>query len=369
MKRKLLIKQYAASVFKKQGQTFMLGLFFILLLSITTPHKIWAQQYAYLKIEDSQQEPKAVVAGDVYDGKIYHQDLKNRDNGKWQFVPTSDGFYNIIDIRHNRAIVAGHNYDGKIYHQEASNLPEAQWKLVEKGDNKFHLIDKKHGKALVGGNVYDGKLYHQDPGLRSNAIWNLTIVEGAQSRIAPQEIVVFEKHLKTEYDINKKVLDNNSEPKTSTIQARYTNNTSRDQNQQIAESRTFTTSETWETKESISNKIWTEITAQAGWKAGSAGGMEATVSNTTGFGTTTTNEKSKGGTATISTLISFSSNTVIPPNKTTVCEQKVFSENASVPFTSTVLRTYGDGSSREKEINGIWKGTLMSRSEVTCTEQ
>ncbi|PVW13200.1 RICIN domain-containing protein [Marixanthomonas spongiae] len=339
-----------------------------LLVSFGASFSAIAQEYAFIKIEDSSEKPKAVVAGNTYDGKMYQQELKNRDNGKWQFIPTGDGYYNIVDVRHGKAIVAGDRQDNNVYHQDANNRDNAKWKLVKRANNKFHIIDKKHGKALVGGNVFDGNLYHQDPGLRSNALWNLTVIEGIHDRIAPKEIVLFEKHLNTVYDIDKKVLDNNSSPKTSTLSAKYTNNTTRDQTQEISESTQFANSETWETTESISNKIWTEITAQVGWKAGSGGGMEATVSNTLGFGNTTTNTKSKGGSATVTTTISFKTNTVVPAGKTTICKQLIRSEKASVPFVTTVIRTYGDRSTKEVEIPGVWKGTLISRNEVTCTE-
>ena len=267
------------------------------------------------------------------------------------------------------ALAAGNIYDGHVYHQQPNNRDNAKWRLVEKANNKYQIIDKKHGKALVGGDVFDGKVYHQDPGLRSNALWNLTVIDGAQNRIAPKEIVLFEKHLNTVYDIDKKVLDNNSSPKTSTLSAKYTNNTSREQTHEISESTQFTNSETWETTESISNEIWTEITATVGWKAGGGGGMEATVANTFGFGNTTTNTKSKGGSATVTTTISFKSNTVIPAGMTTTCKQLIRSEKASVPFLTTAIRTYGDGSTKEIKVPGVWKGTLLSRSEVTCTEQ
>jgi len=61
---------------------------------------------------------RSIVAGDRYDGHIYHQDPTGRPNGKWVLEPVSgqSGVFFIRDTKHNKYIVAGDNYDGRIYH-------------------------------------------------------------------------------------------------------------------------------------------------------------------------------------------------------------------------------------------------------------
>lgn len=204
----------------------------LLFIIIGSVQYLNAQDYASVKIEDSRSKPLAAVAGKNYDGHLYHQELGDNggDNGLWQFISTGDGCYNIVNLRNNKAIGAGDSYDGNLYNQDPNNRDNAKWKLVKKGDDKFQIIDKKHGRAIVSSDTPDGNLYHQAPGNRSNAIWNITIV-GNESGLAPKEIVIKEKFLSLDYDANEKIKDNNSDSKTTTLQSKYTNNTSREQSQ------------------------------------------------------------------------------------------------------------------------------------------
>ena len=120
---------------------------------------------------------RSLVAGDRYDGHIYHQDPRERPNAKWVLEPVHGqrGVFLIRDTKHNNYIVAGDNYDGRIYHQRPNNRPNAKWRLVPFADSfgstTFHLVDLKHGRAIVAGNVADNKVYHQPPHCRSNARW------------------------------------------------------------------------------------------------------------------------------------------------------------------------------------------------------
>lgn len=336
-----------------------------LFIAVVSAQLTNAQDYAFLKIENSQKEPVAIVAGNSYDGRVYHQKLEDRDNGKWQFIPTGDGYYNIVDIRHNKALVGGDNWDNNIYHQAPNNRDNAKWKLVEKGDNKYQLIDKKHGKAICGGDNPDGNIYHQTPGLRSNCIWNITIVDGLGSRPAPKEIVIKEKFLSIKYDINEKIKDNNSNPTTTSISNKYTNNTSTDQSQKITAGTEKTETNSWENSEEVSNEVWLGIETSFSY---SNFGATSAVKLDTGFKNTTTNRKSKSNSASYKLAFNFETNTVVPKGKTTVCEQVITSESANIPYTLTVLRTYGDGSTQQKSVSGIWKGAVYARSEVTCNE-
>ena len=58
---------------------------------------------------------RSIVAGDHYDGHIYHQDPRDRSNAKWLLEPVhgQPGFFFIRDTRHFKYIVAGDNYDGR----------------------------------------------------------------------------------------------------------------------------------------------------------------------------------------------------------------------------------------------------------------
>lgn len=341
-------------------------LFVVVLMAIAPCSVLTAQDYAYITITSS--DKKAVVAGERYDGNIYLQELKDRDNGKWQFIPAGDGFYYIVDIRHDKALVAGDNYDNNVYHQDHGNRDNAKWRLVSKGQNRFQLFDKKHGKALVGGDVYDGRVYHQVPGLRQNAIWTLTIVDGAGTRTAPREMYLFETFVDIRYDINSTIPDNNEEPKTSTLSSKFTNNTTQTQTHEISEQTTFTDSDSWESMREISMKTWLKIEASVGWKAGGTGGIEATLLTSTGFEKTETDRNTTAHSAQYSTSVGFKSNMLIPAGKTVACSQLVTRNKASIPFVITVRRTYGDLSTRTENINGTWKGVIISRSEITCTE-
>lgn len=122
---------------------------------------------------------EVLVAGNVYDGRIYHQDPIGRSNGKWVLEPVSgepEVFF-IRDTKHNKYIVAGDRYDGRVYHQLPNNRSNAKWRLVPLADNygskTFHLIDQKHNRAIVAGDVADNNVYHQYPDRRPNSRWAL----------------------------------------------------------------------------------------------------------------------------------------------------------------------------------------------------
>ncbi len=348
------------------GQTMTFRYFALLLfIAIGSVQYLNAQDYATVKIEDSRSKPLAVVAGKNYDGHLYHQELgdSNGDNGLWQFISTGDGYYNIINLRNNKAIVAGDSYDGNLYNQDANNRDNAKWKLVKKGDNKFQIIDKKHGKAIVSSDTPDNNLHHQDPGNRSNAVWNITIV-GNESGLAPKEIVVKEKFLSIKYDANEKIKDNNSDLKTTNLENEYTNETTREQTHEMTAESKFIDATSWESSEEVSNEIWLSVEASAGYK----GLVEASVTVQTGVKQTSTSRKSKSNSTTYENTVGFKTATVIPAGKTTICKQLVTRENASIPYTITVLRTFGDNSTQTMTVPGVWKGAVYSRSKVTCNE-
>lgn len=123
---------------------------------------------------------RSLVAGNRYDGNVYHQDPTDRPNAKW-VLETIEGedadIFLIRDTLHKKYIVAGDHYDGKVYHQAHNNRSNAKWRLVpftdKIGSQTFHLIDQKHGKAIIAGGVADNHVYHQPPGNHPNARWAL----------------------------------------------------------------------------------------------------------------------------------------------------------------------------------------------------
>ena len=96
---------------------------------------------------------------------------------QWVLEPVSGepDYYLIRDTKHNKYIVAGDRYDGHIYHQDPNNRSNAKWRLVlftdDYGSGTYYLMDKKHNRAIVAGDVADNSVYHQHPNRRPNAHW------------------------------------------------------------------------------------------------------------------------------------------------------------------------------------------------------
>lgn len=72
----------------------------------------------------------AIVGSD--NGRIYHQALTyRRGNEVWRPEPVGDGsFFRFRDLSFHRHIVAGNAYDGRIYHQDAGDRGNGQWALA-----------------------------------------------------------------------------------------------------------------------------------------------------------------------------------------------------------------------------------------------
>jgi hypothetical protein len=115
-----------------------------------------------------------IVAGNTYDGNIYHQPHQNRENANWTLIPTGEPeTYYIQDGKHLAYIVAGDTYNGHIYHQYNLNRENAKWRKIPDPirEGWYWLVDKKHFRAIVAGD--DGNLYHQYPQFRENASWKI----------------------------------------------------------------------------------------------------------------------------------------------------------------------------------------------------
>jgi len=58
--------------------------------------------------------------------------------------------YYIVDAKHGRSIVAGDRYDGHIYHQDPTGRPNGKWVLepVSGQSGVFFIRDTKHNNTL-----------------------------------------------------------------------------------------------------------------------------------------------------------------------------------------------------------------------------
>ncbi|MEZ4474582.1 MAG: hypothetical protein R3F60_28105 [bacterium] len=147
---------------------------------------------------------KYLMAGDEHDGHVYHQDLESnggpRHNAGWTFEKVSgtgnDAIYYIQDQKHGRYLVAGDEYDGAVYHLHHEDRRNAQWKLEEIQPDCFYIRDMKHGNYLVAGDDDDGHIYHQPHRDRLNARWRFEFANtdktGFDWRDVPAFLVVDE---------------------------------------------------------------------------------------------------------------------------------------------------------------------------------
>ena len=109
----------------------------------------------------------------------------------------SHKYFYLEDRAHKKCLIAGDKYDGKLYHQDPKDRLDAQWKITPGSIfGTFILTDRKHDKAIIAGDKYDGKLYHQAAGDRSNAIWTLSLAQdgdqGPDFYIKEQELLGLE---------------------------------------------------------------------------------------------------------------------------------------------------------------------------------
>ena len=74
------------------------------------------------------------VAGDGYDGRIHakpnNASWRKKTNAMWRFKGVGNDVFTITDVRHNRQLIAGDQYNGKIYHQPAQNRNNAKWRVL-----------------------------------------------------------------------------------------------------------------------------------------------------------------------------------------------------------------------------------------------
>ena len=93
------------------------------------------------------------IAGDGYDGRIHAKPntaaWRNRDNAKWRFQGVGKDVFTISDFKHRRQIVAGDKYNGKIYHQHAKNRANAKWRVlrIHPSTSEKHIRVYGNGRA------------------------------------------------------------------------------------------------------------------------------------------------------------------------------------------------------------------------------
>ncbi len=143
------------------------------LLTSGNPFTGFFPVYSYLV---DAKHNKGVVAGNSYDGRVYHQAPEARLNSQWQAVSAGDGYIYLIDRKFNKALVAGANFDGRVYHQDHNGQTHAQW-ILEPGTvaGAWLIKNRKHAKYLVTGDNADGQVYLQDHRNRSNAHWQIGV--------------------------------------------------------------------------------------------------------------------------------------------------------------------------------------------------
>jgi hypothetical protein len=340
----------------------------------------YGQQYASITMVDLAHK-KAVVAGDSYDGRLYHQkpnidqrdaESSIRDNAKWMFKPAGQdaqgkNYYQILDRRHGVAIVAGYNYDGNVYHQEPGNTDNTLWQLhpVEGQEGYFYIIDKKHGKALVAGNNHDGNLYHQDDRARSNAKWLLNIEEGSGFKPAPKELIVEQEVINIQYHLDKKKYVPGGRPDIVIISDTEENRSGVDGTYRFSETETKKTSETYTITNESTRSVTVKIGTQFGYNSGSTGGFFGSTSIGLDVQWTTKSGETKSNT--IEKTFSFTAEKSHPLPACTKAEyhKRIEGKVATIPFTMHVKRTYGDGSSKVEYVDGTWEGVEFIEGEGT----
>jgi hypothetical protein len=140
------------------------------------------QKAGALELRDAK-HGKALLAGDVANSNMYHQDRNGRANALFRFIPAGACEFQIVDAKHNLALVAGDAYNAHVYHQQRrGQRPNARWVLwrVEKDGRELGYIlrDAKHRLALVAGDAYNQNVYHQTWSGRLNAVWGLFSAAG-----------------------------------------------------------------------------------------------------------------------------------------------------------------------------------------------
>jgi hypothetical protein len=302
----------------------------------------------YFYLED-QAHHKCIIAGDKYDGVVYHQEHKGRDNAQWRFVDTGDGYYYIYDRRHGKAIIAGDKYDGHLYHQAPKGRANAQWKISE-GSNpgSFILTDRKHGKALIAGDKYDGRLYHQAPGDRSNAQWTLTLAQdgeqGPDFYIKEQELLDLELQISLAKRLSIPPL---------VIDGIIINESGVDQTCEFNKKQTDIITEEWKFENSVMVSVLQSVATKAG---GEFSGISASVETKTEIHIETRLTWNKNVSKTTENTIEWNIPVKVPAHSRIHLVSEIKKNKADIPFVATIRNTLGNGETKVVKEHGVWKG-------------
>ena len=320
--------------------------------------------YMLFEIEDAKHK-KSLVAGDIQDNHVYHQDPNYRYNSKWFFypVPNQPNRWYIIDAKHRMGVVAGEIYDNNVYHQDVVGRDVAMWKAepVPHREGYFTFTDKKHGKSIVAGDSYDEHVYHQDVNGRPNGEWILKPVMNLNKpgpRFLVTGVNVLSMEYKDGFDIQEQpvffsdqVFENDSYCCTTKHTATF--------------DRSVKTSETITTSTTISTDIGIEVRAMVGTEEGEVKTeLEATAKFNWQKSTTRENSYSRETTSDLQSTSEFE----VPPRTRCVAKFLMQQITKDIPWTATVEETFADDHTERKTVEGVWRSTqfLGGRTEYTC---
>ena len=306
---------------------------------------------------------KSIVAGDVYDNHVYHQDANNRNNALWFFyrVPNHPDYYYMVDAKHRKGVVAGIEYDNNVYHQDVWERDVAMWKVeaVSHQDGIYTFTDMKHQRSIVAGDVYDGHVYHQYIDNRLNGHWKVTPLWN-KNKPGPAFFIWDEQVLAIDYLTGATV-------QTKPVIFReevYVNEDYKTSNQYTAEFlRTMTTTETVTTSTTTSAKLGAKIAYTIGQKGVVNWQVEASVYGEWEQSETNQNQYSRQKTSTLSSSSTFE----VPPRTRCVANFFLQSTTKDIPWTATVETTFADDHKETSQVSGTWRATQFVNEHTTFT--
>ena len=324
--------------------------------------------FMLFEINDAKHD-NSIVAGDAYDGNLYHQSPDYRMNAKWFFypVPNHPGYYYIIDAKHKRGIVSGINYDNHVYHQDVWDRDAAMWKVepsrLPNTEGYYTFTDMRHERSIVAGDVYDAHLYHQYVDGRRNGIWRLTLVMNPD-KPGPGFMIKSEQVMHMDYltgpvvqnvpvVFSRREVDNLSA--NGTIQHTFSFD------------RTITTSESLTMTSSTTKGMSVAITDTIGISEGPAkASISASVSEHWSQTDSTSNTHKRQVTTSITSTSTFS----IPPRNHCIATFTMFMETKDIPFIAQTMETFMDNHNETKPVTGVWRATQFvgGTTAMECTE-
>ncbi|WP_232662524.1 ETX/MTX2 family pore-forming toxin [Pseudonocardia sp. TRM90224] len=278
---------------------------------------------------------------------VYHQPHENRDPAQWRFVDAGDGHYYVLDRRHGCALGAGERYDERIYHyRDYEGRPHCRWKAATTAPGMFHLVDAKHGKALAAGDTADGRLYHQEPGERRNALWS---IELANDGTAGPTFYVVDQQLVSGPTYDRLRSQRHDMPPLFVLDVTVRNDSDTDQDLTLQQSIADRSAETVTTQVSASLQLLYSSEVELGMFAAAA---KAKIEVSAKYAFTYSNAVMRE----VVTTLELGVPVKVPAGAAVRVRGEISRCAAKVPFTFTVRRTLGDGSTVDEQENGTWQG-------------